>query len=308
MHLHDFAIGDAYEEKIYVMKKYYSLLLLFTTMFAINSCAKDEQTISKQDWDEITFLRYDFTDSSLPPEHHRSYYIGIDKDSIRVRISCYGELLRREVFPCSQEIFDKTKATLASQDIRKVKQGKEPLVCGGTTDALSFFKGDDEQPFFSASIYGGVGTLSVRKGSPEMAFLQALPVSIESIIDKTRRHPQPPFTVVVPPRKENKTNQPMPETSPVFPGGKEDLQNDIHDEMQLPEELINRRFVANLTVEVVIDEEGKVNDAWVTKSNQKAIDSEVVRCLKKLSRWQPGQRNGKPAKMIYTFPISIIKD
>ena len=100
----------------------------------------------------------------------------------------------------------------------------------------------------------------------------------------------------------------MPETSPVFPGGEESLQNDIHDEMQLPEELINRHFVAHLTVEVVIDEDGKVSDAWVTKSDQKAIDSEVVRCLKKLPRWEPGQRNGKPATMIYTFPIIIHKD
>lgn len=289
------------------MNKYLTLSLLFTAMFAINSCAKDEQTISKQDWDEITFLRYDFTDSSLPPEHHRSYYIGIDKDSIRVRIICYGDLLRREVFPSSQEILDKAKATLASQNIRKVKPKDEALICGGTTDALAFFKGNEDKAFFSASIYGGVGTLSMT-GSPARAFLQALPVDIESIIDKTRRHPQPPFMVIVPQRKESKTNQPMPETSPTFPGGEESLQSDIHDEMQLPEELIDHKFVANLTVEIVIDEDGKVTDAWVTKSNQKAIDSEVVRCLKKLPRWEPGQRNGKPATMIHTFPITIIKD
>ena len=289
------------------MNKYLTLSLLFTAMFAINSCAKDEQTISKQDWDEITFLRYDFTDSSLPPEHHRSYYIGIDKDSIRVRIICYGDLLRREVFPSSQAILDKAKATLATQNIRKVKPKDEALVCGGTTDALAFFKGNDDKAFFSASIYGGVGSLSMN-GDPAAAFRQALPVSIESIIDKTLRHPQPPFFVVVPPRKESKTNQSMPETSPTFPGGEESLQSDIHDEMQLPEELINNKFVANLTVEVVIDEDGKVTDAWVTKSNQKAIDSEVVRCLKKLPRWEPGPRNGKPATMIHTFPITIIKD
>ena len=289
------------------MNKYLTLSLLFTAMFAINSCAKDEQTISKQDWEEITFLRYDFTDSSLPPEHHRSYYIGIDKDSIRVRVSCYGELLRREVFPSSQAILDKAKATLATQNIRKVKPKDEALICGGTTDALAFFKGNDDKAFFSASIYGGVGSLSMN-GDPAAAFRQALPVSIESIIDKTRRHPHPPIIVIIPEQKaDNKqAGQSQPEVQPTFPGGNKKMQDFLSDELNFPLEYFDKETKVTMKVSLVIDEDGRVDDAWVNKGFDQEIDSEVVRSLKEMPQWIPGTRGGKAVAMIHELPITIV--
>ena len=283
--------------------KYFYLLTIATLMTAINANA---QRISDKDWAETTFVRYDFTDSSLPPEHHRSYYIGIDKDSIRVRITCYGELLRREVFPSTQQTLDQVKDQLKKQNLRKVKEDKtKAMPTGGTTDAIALFKGDDSKSFFSASVYAGIGTLEID-GAPEAAFLKALPVSIESIISKTRRRPQPPYMVLIPTQEAPQPNQ--PEVMPAYPGGEVALQNDIHQQMQLPEDLFVRKFKAMIKVTVVIDEEGELSDAWVNKGFNKDLDDEVVRCLKKTQRWNPGTRGGHPVAMMHEFTVVVLKD
>ncbi|MBO4487137.1 MAG: hypothetical protein J5729_02110 [Bacteroidaceae bacterium] len=159
------------------------------------------QTISDEDWAETTFLRYDFTDSSTPPEYHRSFYIGIDKDSIRVCVTCYGDLLRREVFPSSQETLGKAKQALAKLNLRKTPPSNEPPLCGGTSESVAFFKGDEQRAYFAA----GEGTLLTSGGSIVMAFGVALPVTVESIIDKTRT----PQTVEEPAPK--RTSKPKPQ-------------------------------------------------------------------------------------------------
>ncbi|MBQ7743158.1 MAG: TonB family protein [Bacteroidaceae bacterium] len=273
--------------------------LIVTTMFAISSCAqKEEQTITEQDWAETTFLRYDFTDSSTPPDCHRSYYIGIDKDSIRVRVTSYGDLLLRVVYPSSQEILDKAKATLAQQGIKSVKPKDEPLVCGGTTDALAFFKGDDDKPYFSASIYGGVGTLFVEKGRPESAFLQALPVSIESIIERTRGEIEPPLD------GPGMVKPEAGERQPSFPGGETALNEFLAKEMAKVS--VDKKMQGTVVVDFVVDDEGGISDAWVSKSNKNRLLEEIALDLfKNMPRWRPGTRDGKPVAMMHQLPIKM---
>lgn len=286
------------------MKKYLILSLLITTMFANNSKAQ-EQTISEQDWAETTFLRYDFTDSSTPPDCHRSYYIGIDKDSIRVRVSSYGDLLLREVYPSSQEILNKAKATLATQGIKSVKPKEEPLVCGGTTDALAFFKGDDEKPYFSASIYGGVGTLFVERGFPSQAFLQALPVPIEKIIDKT--YNQPLEEPLDGPGMVKPTPSEPVEVAPEYPGGEKAMMQFIAKELKYPAQCVEKKIQGTVLIDFVVEEDGLVSDAWVSKSSKnELLDEEAIRVFKLMpNKWRAGTRDGKPVTMMHRIPIKF---
>ena len=118
--------------------------------------------------------------------HHKDVTIGINKDSIVLNVTCYGSQLLHKVYPCTEETFNKVKARLAAQGISKGKAKGEATSTGGTTDALSFFKDNGDTPYFSASVYDGIGTLYIEKGSPAEAFHQALPEPIEDILDNTR--------------------------------------------------------------------------------------------------------------------------
>lgn len=272
-------------------------------MFAISSCAQKEQTISEQDWAETTFLRYDFTDSSTPPDCHRSYYIGIDKDSIRVRVTSYGDLLLREVYPSSQEILDKAKATLAKQGIKYVKPKEESLVCGGTADAVAFFKGDDEKPYFSASAYAGVGTLFVENGSPETAFLQALPVPIDVIIEKTRGGIEPPLDG---PGMVKPTSEMPAETKPEYPGGDRAMAEFIAKHLRYPQECVVKNIQGTVLVDMVIEDDGTISDAWVSKSSKsKLLDAEALRVVKLMPKWKPGTREREAVTMMHQIPVKF---
>lgn len=146
----------------------------------------DRTTVSDEDWAATNYVCYSFTDASLPPEYHRSYSIGISKDSIIVNVTSYSRKLLHKVYPCTEETFNKVIARLAAQGISKGKAKGEATSTGGTTDALSFFKNNEDTPYFSASVYDGIGTLYIEEGSPADAFLNALPHPIEEIIDSTR--------------------------------------------------------------------------------------------------------------------------
>lgn len=141
-------------------------------------------TLSPEQWEEVDFVRYSFTDASLPPEYHRSYSIGIDKDSVVVKVWSYGSLLLHEAYPFTQEQFEEVKQQLIAQGFSSGKPSDEPMPTGGTEDAVGFFCG--EKCLFSASAYAGIGTLFIEKGGAASAFLKALPEPIETIIDRTR--------------------------------------------------------------------------------------------------------------------------
>ena len=143
--------------------------------------------VSNEQWTATTRAVYNFTDSSTPPQHHRSYSIDIREDSIRVSVTCYGKELLRTAYPFSKEQFQQVKQQLAAQHISRGKPADEPLPTGGKTHALSFYCDRSDTPYFSASSYAGIGTLYIENGKAADAFLQALPEDIKTIIDRTRQ-------------------------------------------------------------------------------------------------------------------------
>lgn len=152
-----------------------------------NRLRKDiRQVISQSQWEATTRAVYNFTDSSTPPEYHRSYSISICEDSITVEVTCYGERLLHKSFPFTHEQFEAVKKELAEQGISQGKEKEEPVGPGGTTDALSFYKVGEEKPYFSAYSYKGVGTLYIEKGNAATVFEKALPEDIETIVAGTR--------------------------------------------------------------------------------------------------------------------------
>ncbi len=146
----------------------------------------ERKPVTKEQWAQTDRVYYRFTDSSTPPECHRSYDIGISSDSVCISVNSYGYELLRKSYPFTKEQFESVKAELAEQGFALQKQPDEPLVTGGTTDAVAFYIGD--RCYFSGSVYAGIGTLVVKQGPINKAFVKAVPEDVDALIESTRSY------------------------------------------------------------------------------------------------------------------------
>lgn len=141
--------------------------------------------VTDEQWTATDLVRYSFTDSSTPPQYHRSYDISICKDSIVVNVTSYGDLLLTQTYPFTAEKFDALKKQLASQGFSKGEKTDGPMPTGGTEHSVAFYSRG--KCFFSAYSYAGIGTLYIEKGNAASAFIKALPEDINAIVNSTRK-------------------------------------------------------------------------------------------------------------------------
>ena len=78
---------------------------------------------------EIGKIVYQFTDSSVPPEYHRSYQIEIDSALVKTRVTVYGEEIALDSRPITPSKFD----LLCKESERVQKSGEYRINMSGTT-------------------------------------------------------------------------------------------------------------------------------------------------------------------------------
>jgi protein TonB len=78
----------------------------------------------------------------------------------------------------------------------------------------------------------------------------------------------------------------------------------LGENVHYPKELEEKGVTGKVFVEFTIDKTGKIKDIHVKKSSdQKALDNEVIRVIKKMPSWKPAQKDGKAVSMQMTIPI-----
>ncbi len=111
------------------MKNY---LLLMVVM--LMSCKNQKEMKNIQT--EIGSLMYSYEDSSVPPQHHRSYSLLVSKSKIVVKVDSYGTVLTDTTVMINQQQFDSLIAVYQNLNITLVKS-REPQGCvGGTGSSL----------------------------------------------------------------------------------------------------------------------------------------------------------------------------
>ena len=92
------------------------------------------------------------------------------------------------------------------------------------------------------------------------------------------------------------------EQMPVFPGGQEALAKAIQKTLKRPSgPKQHGRVFVHFTVLVT----GDIADVWVApgKGLTDAYDAAAVECIRRLPRFSPGQKNGKPVAVATTVPV-----
>ena len=92
------------------------------------------------------------------------------------------------------------------------------------------------------------------------------------------------------------------EVKPDFPGGMEKFYKFVGKNYRAPEEDIRGKVY----VQFVVEKDGSLTDIKVMRDIGYGTGAEAIRVLKKSPKWKPGIQNGRPVRVLYSLPISIV--
>ncbi len=78
--------------------------------------------------------------------------------------------------------------------------------------------------------------------------------------------------------------------------------------MNYPVNARKRGVAGRVAIQFVINTDGTISDALVSKGIDKDLDEEALRVIKNMPPWKPGKQNGVPVRVMYTQPITFKLD
>jgi TonB family protein len=100
------------------------------------------------------------------------------------------------------------------------------------------------------------------------------------------------------------------ETMPLFNGGDpaSEFRKYIAQNLRYPKSAAEKGIEGRVIVQFAVNKNGQVVDAVVVRSVEPALDKEAIRVVNSSPRWSPGELEGKPVKVLFTFPINFVLD
>ena len=93
------------------------------------------------------------------------------------------------------------------------------------------------------------------------------------------------------------------EEMPEFPGGISSLDEFIKESVRDAEEEFNVRSCGKVTVEFLIDKDGKVENPVVVNGGSKLLNDIAVSIIKNLPVWRPGYQSGEAVNVSISLPV-----
>jgi periplasmic protein TonB len=97
------------------------------------------------------------------------------------------------------------------------------------------------------------------------------------------------------------------EIMPQYPGGIGALLSFLKKHIHSPASIEEGEDVA-VKIEFVVNYDGSLENFTVVQSGGEVFDNEVLRALKKMPRWIPGQSKGKNVAVYYTVPVKFTNE
>jgi len=90
---------------------------------------------------------------------------------------------------------------------------------------------------------------------------------------------------------------------PEFKGGNEELMNFIDKNTNYPEDCRGDEIHGTVYVRFIIESNGEVSNTIIVRSVHHAMDTEVLRVIKKMPNWNPGRIDGETTRFSFVLPI-----
>ena len=96
------------------------------------------------------------------------------------------------------------------------------------------------------------------------------------------------------------------EEMPNFPGGDAQLLKWIRNNVQYPMYEKEMDISGKVIVRFVIGTDGSVQDCQILRGVSRGLDSEAIRVIKSMPKWNPGRQGGRPVPVYFNLPINFI--
>ena len=94
------------------------------------------------------------------------------------------------------------------------------------------------------------------------------------------------------------------EEKPTFNGGDaNDFSKWVGENIVYPQDAQDRQVSGRVILQFTVTKEGDVKDVKVLKGIDPSLDAEAVRVISSSPKWAPGNQNGIPVAVNYTFPV-----
>ncbi|WP_346088064.1 energy transducer TonB [Sphingobacterium ginsenosidimutans] len=93
--------------------------------------------------------------------------------------------------------------------------------------------------------------------------------------------------------------------NPEYPGGTYKMMTFVANNFDYPKEAMKNGVSGILEIGFVINKVGQVEDIKVKQDLGFGTGEAGIRVVKKLGKWKPGMRRGKPVRVAYTLPIRL---
>jgi protein TonB len=95
------------------------------------------------------------------------------------------------------------------------------------------------------------------------------------------------------------------EQMPEFPGGMAELMSFISKSIKYPVVAQENGIQGRVTCSFVINKDGTIVDAEVTRGMDASLDKEAIRVINSMPKWKPGMQRGKPVRVKFNVPINF---
>jgi TonB family protein len=90
---------------------------------------------------------------------------------------------------------------------------------------------------------------------------------------------------------------------PQFPGGQDALMTYLQKHINYPKNERKNQIEGEELVQFTIQIDGSVTDIHMIQSATQAFSNEVIRIVKSMPKWEPGEVDGEPAVVSYSLPV-----
>jgi TonB family protein len=95
------------------------------------------------------------------------------------------------------------------------------------------------------------------------------------------------------------------EQMPEFPGGSQALNEYLIHHLNYPESAIKDTLEGKVFIQFVVLPTGKIGTVKILKGLSADSDEEVIRVIKNMPDWKPGEQGGKRVAVYYTLPVTF---
>jgi protein TonB len=92
---------------------------------------------------------------------------------------------------------------------------------------------------------------------------------------------------------------------PVFPGGQQGLTNYLQTHFKKSKIISRNETEGTVYVRFIVDANGAVTDCKIIKSVNSHVNAEIIRIVKSMPNWKPGEQHGIPIPVSTVLPLRL---